>query len=206
MSSLAGTRLGAYDVKSLIGEGGMGAVYRGRDTRLDRDVAIKVLLESFAHDADRLARFEREARLLASLNHPHIAQVYGLEVGDTTSALVMEPSLVTVVVNWRHGGDEASNNPDHACQSRRGCSRRATSMRSRHRRAPTASAAGMANAFLGQRSVRGLSGIARSGPSCRGRTLSQLPSASSRSRRSRSCDRNVRRTRGVDDAVRMAVG
>ena len=90
MSSLAGTRLGAYDVKSLIGEGGMGAVYRGRDTRLDRDVAIKVLLESFAHDPDRLARFEREAKLLASLNHPHIAQVYGLEVSDTTSALVME--------------------------------------------------------------------------------------------------------------------
>src|SRR4029434_10480809 len=90
MSSLAGTRLGAYDVKSLIGEGGMGAVYRGRDTRLDRDVAIKVLLESFAHDPDRLARFEREAKLLASLNHPHIAQVYGLEVSDATSALVME--------------------------------------------------------------------------------------------------------------------
>ena len=90
MSSLAGTRLGAYEVKGLIGEGGMGAVYRGRDTRLDRDVAIKVLLASFAHDPDRVARFEREARLLASLNHPHIAQVYGLEVSDTTSALVME--------------------------------------------------------------------------------------------------------------------
>jgi Tol biopolymer transport system component len=90
MSSLAGTRLGAYEVTSLLGEGGMGAVYRGRDTRLDRDVAIKVLLESVAHDPDRLARFEREARLLASLNHPHIAQVYGLEVSDTTSALVME--------------------------------------------------------------------------------------------------------------------
>src|SRR6187455_2561262 len=90
MSSLAGTRLGAYEVTSLLSEGGMGAVYRGRDTRLDRAVAIKVLLDSFAHDPDRLARFEREARLLASLNHPHIAQIYGLEVGDTTSALVME--------------------------------------------------------------------------------------------------------------------
>jgi serine/threonine protein kinase len=90
MSPRAGTRLGAYEVGTLIGEGGMGAVYRGRDTRLDRDVAIKVLLDSFASDPDRLARFEREARLLASLNHPHIAQVYGLEVGETTSALVME--------------------------------------------------------------------------------------------------------------------
>src|SRR6476620_985506 len=90
MSSLAGTRLGAYEVTSLLGQGGMGTVYRGRDTRLDRDVAIKVLLDSVAHDPDRLARFEREARLLASLNHPNIAQIYGLEVTDTVSALVLE--------------------------------------------------------------------------------------------------------------------
>jgi Tol biopolymer transport system component len=90
MSSLAGTRFGAYEVTSLIGEGGMGAVYRARDTRLGREVAIKVILDSFAHDPERMARFEREARLLASLNHPHIAHVYGLEVSDTTNALVME--------------------------------------------------------------------------------------------------------------------
>jgi len=90
MSSLAGTRLGAYEVTSLLGQGGMGTVYRGRDTRLDRDVAIKVLLDSVAHDPDRLARFEREARLLASLNHSNIAQIYGLEVSDTVSALVLE--------------------------------------------------------------------------------------------------------------------
>ena len=68
----------------------MGEVYRARDTRLDRAVAVKVLLESFANDPDRLARFEREAKLLASLNHPHIAQIYGLEESGTTRALVME--------------------------------------------------------------------------------------------------------------------
>jgi Tol biopolymer transport system component len=79
-----------FEVTSLLGAGGMGEVYRARDTRLDRQVAIKILLDSFASDADRLARFEREAKLLASLNHPHIAQIYGLEEGGSTRALVME--------------------------------------------------------------------------------------------------------------------
>src|SRR5712691_7370231 len=74
-----GTRLGPYEVVSAIGAGGMGEVYRARDTRLQREVAIKVLPELFAADPDRLARFEREAQLLASLNHPHIAAIYGLE-------------------------------------------------------------------------------------------------------------------------------
>jgi serine/threonine protein kinase len=73
LSLTPGTRLGPYEIVSAIGEGGMGAVFRARDTRLDRDVAIKVLPEAFAHDADRLARFTREAKTLASLNHPHIA-------------------------------------------------------------------------------------------------------------------------------------
>src|SRR3982750_2391485 len=68
----------------------MGQVYRARDTRLDRDVAIKILPEVFAHDADRLARFTREAKTLASLNHPHIAQIHGLEESGGVSALVME--------------------------------------------------------------------------------------------------------------------
>src|SRR4029434_7299403 len=81
---------GAFEVTSLLGAGGMGEVYLARDTRLDRQVAIKVLLDSFASDADRLARFEREAKLLAALNHPHIAQIYGLEDSGTTRALVME--------------------------------------------------------------------------------------------------------------------
>ncbi len=73
MSLSPGTRLGAYEILAAIGEGDMGQVLRARDTKLDRDVAIKILPEAFAHDADRLARFTREAKTLASLNHPHIA-------------------------------------------------------------------------------------------------------------------------------------
>ena len=74
-----GTKLGLYEVVSSIGAGGMGEVYLARDTKLERDVAIKVLPEAFADAPDRLARFEREAKLLASLNHPHIAAIHGLE-------------------------------------------------------------------------------------------------------------------------------
>ena len=74
-----GTRLGSYKIVSAIGAGGMGEVYRARDTRLNHDVAIKVLPDLFATDPDRLARFRREAQLLAALNHPHIAAIYGLE-------------------------------------------------------------------------------------------------------------------------------
>ena len=85
-----GTRVGVYEIGSPLGEGGMGEVYRARDTRLERHVAIKILPESFARDPDRLARFEREAKLLASLNHPHIAQIYGLEGSGPMTALVME--------------------------------------------------------------------------------------------------------------------
>jgi serine/threonine-protein kinase len=85
-----GTRLGVYDITASIGEGGMGHVFRARDTKLDRDVAIKVLPEAFAHAADRLSRFQREARTLASLNHPNIAAIYGFEESGGVSALVME--------------------------------------------------------------------------------------------------------------------
>ena len=85
-----GSRLGVYEVTAPIGEGGMGEVYRARDTKLDRDVAIKILPEAFAHDADRLARFQREAKTLASLNHPNIAAIYGLEESGGVTALVME--------------------------------------------------------------------------------------------------------------------
>jgi serine/threonine protein kinase len=77
-------------VQALIGQGGMGEVYKARDTRLRRDVALKVLPQSVAADADRLARFEREAQTLAALNHSHIAAIYGLEESDGTCALVME--------------------------------------------------------------------------------------------------------------------
>ena len=90
MSLTPGTRLGVYDVTEKIGEGGMGEVYRARDTQLDRDVALKVLPEAFTSDPDRLARFEREARVLASLNHPNIGQIYGLEEAAGRKALVLE--------------------------------------------------------------------------------------------------------------------
>ena len=85
-----GTRLGVYEVTALIGEGGMGQVYRARDTTLGRDVALKVLPDAFASDPDRLARFTREAQTLAALNHPNIAHIHGLEESSGVRALVME--------------------------------------------------------------------------------------------------------------------
>ena len=91
MSLTVGTRLGHYDVTALIGEGGMGQVYQATDTKLDRDVALKVLPpDAFTQDPDRLARFEREAKVLASLNHPNIGHIYGLEEADSVRALVLE--------------------------------------------------------------------------------------------------------------------
>ena len=81
MTLPAGTLIGPYEIVAPLGAGGMGEVYRARDTRLDRDVAIKILPEAFSADPERLARFEREAKTLASLNHPHIAQIYGVEEG-----------------------------------------------------------------------------------------------------------------------------
>jgi Tol biopolymer transport system component len=86
----AGTRIGVYEITGFIDAGGMGEVYRAKDTRLKRDVALKILPESFATDPDRLARFQREAEVLASLNHPHIAAIYGIEESDSVRALVME--------------------------------------------------------------------------------------------------------------------
>src|SRR3954469_11318931 len=85
-----GTRLGVYEVTALIGEGGMGRVYRATDTRLKRQVAIKVLPPSLATDPDRLARFQREAEVLASLNHPNIGAIYGVEKKGDIYALVLE--------------------------------------------------------------------------------------------------------------------
>ncbi len=112
-----GTRLGAFVVGDLLGEGGMGAVYRARDTKLNRDVAIKVLLPAVANDPERLARFQREAQLLASLNHPHIAHIHGLEDADGVTALVLElvegPTLADLIaaggpegprLRWGDGG------------------------------------------------------------------------------------------------------
>jgi len=85
-----GTKIGSYEIASLLGTGGMGEVYRARDAKLGRDVAIKVLPASLARDAERMARFEREAKVLASLNHPNIAAIYGFEDSDGARALVME--------------------------------------------------------------------------------------------------------------------
>ena len=90
MTLTSGTRLGPYEILSPLGAGGMGEVYRARDAKLNRDVAIKVLPESVAQDAERLARFQREAQLLAALNHAHIAGIYGLEKSGDLEALVLE--------------------------------------------------------------------------------------------------------------------
>src|SRR5258708_573226 len=87
---IVGTRLGVYEVIAAIGSGGMGQVYRATDTRLKRQVAIKILPAAVAADRDRLSRFQREAEVLASLNHPHIAAIYGLEESTGLTALVME--------------------------------------------------------------------------------------------------------------------
>jgi len=111
MAFSSGTRFGPYEIAGEIGAGGMGVVYQATDTNLKRDVAIKVLPESLATDAERLARFQREAELLASLNHPNIAQIYGLEQSDGTTALVMElvegPTLQDRIEKGAIPADEA---------------------------------------------------------------------------------------------------
>src|ERR1051326_5251053 len=93
MALAAGDRLGSYEILGLLGKGGMGEVYRARDTRLDRDVAIKILPAALAQNPDRLARFEREAKVLAALNHPNIAAIYGLEDQAIVMELVEGPTL-----------------------------------------------------------------------------------------------------------------
>ena len=109
--ALEGQRIGPYQLTSRIGAGGMGEVYRARDTTLNRDVAIKVLLPHVADDPDRLARFRREAQLLASLNHPHIAQVHGFDDAGELHALVMElvegPTLADLLARGPLAIDEA---------------------------------------------------------------------------------------------------
>src|SRR6185295_6340556 len=90
MALSTGSRLGPYEIVGAIGAGGMGEVYRATDTRLGRDVALKILPDAFATDPDRLARFQREAKMLASLNHPNIGGIHGLEEANGVTALVME--------------------------------------------------------------------------------------------------------------------
>ena len=117
-----GTRFGPYDVTAQIGVGGMGEVYRARDTRLNRDVAVKVLPDAFVRDPERLARFEREAQVLASLNHPNIAAIYGLEESDPSpgSGQAVVRGLVLEMVEGptlqdldrRHGLQASGSGPD----------------------------------------------------------------------------------------------
>src|SRR5678815_1436443 len=90
MTVSSGTSLGSYTILAPLGSGAMGEVWRARDTRLDREVAIKVLPAHFAEDEERLRRFEREARTLASLNHPHVAQIFHVDQIDDTCFLVLE--------------------------------------------------------------------------------------------------------------------
>ena len=108
---MIGTRLAHYEIVSHLGSGGMGEVYRARDSKLNRDVAIKVLLPAVANDPERLARFEREARTLASLNHPNIGSIHGLEEANGVTGLVLElvegPTLADRIAQGRIPFDEA---------------------------------------------------------------------------------------------------
>ena len=111
MSLSPGTRLGHYDVTALIGEGGMGQVWQATDTTLNRQVALKILPDAFADDPDRLARFQREAQVLARLNHPNIAAIRGIEEAESTRALVLElvdgPTLADRIAQGPIPVDEA---------------------------------------------------------------------------------------------------
>src|SRR5262245_23341775 len=111
MTLTIGTRLDHYEIVSGIGAGGMGEVYRAHDTKLGRDVAFKVLPDIFAGDADRLSRFQREAQMLAALNHPNIAQIYGVVESGQTRVIVMElvegETLAARLTRGAIGVDEA---------------------------------------------------------------------------------------------------
>jgi hypothetical protein len=127
VSLAAGTRVGPYAIVETLGEGGMGQVYRARDTRLDRDVAIKILPELFAADPERLARFEREAKTLASLNHPHIAQIHGGSRVCWTSGRGSSRSSTwttrPISTGSRGRPTAACSGPGWACKARCGSSR-----------------------------------------------------------------------------------
>src|ERR1700683_1996906 len=99
MALASGTKLGPYEIQSPLGAGGMGQVYRARDTRLDRTVAIKILHEAFALDADRMAGFQRQAKSPASVNHPPIASIYGLQDSGSDHAMVMELTEVPTLAD-----------------------------------------------------------------------------------------------------------
>src|SRR5829696_5352995 len=103
-----GTHVGQFQVVAPLGAGGMGEVYRARDARLGRDVAIKILPELFAQDPGRLTRFEREAKALAALNHPNIAAIYGLEGNALVMELVEGEDLSTIIAGHGHSGPAAA--------------------------------------------------------------------------------------------------
>ena len=113
MALTPGTRFGVHEITDVIGSGGMGEVYRARDTVLDRDVALKVLPDQFVRDPERLIRFDREAKTLASLNHPNIAHIYGIETAPTARA----PS------SWSSSRERtfASGSREGPCRSTRSC-------------------------------------------------------------------------------------
>ncbi|MGH9175939.1 MAG: protein kinase domain-containing protein, partial [Vicinamibacterales bacterium] len=111
MALSAGTRLGPYEIQSALGAGGMGEVYRARDTKLRRDVAIKILPEAFAADPDRIARFQREAELLAALNHPNVAAVYGVEESTSSSPGHAKLAIVLELVEGQTLADRIARGP-----------------------------------------------------------------------------------------------
>ncbi len=120
MALTSGLKLGPYEILSPLGAGGMGEVYRARDARLGRDVALKVLPAAFATDGERMARFEREAKVLASLNYPNIAAIYGLEESNQIRALVMElvegPTLAERIARGAISVDEALSIAKQICE------------------------------------------------------------------------------------------
>ncbi|CAN5614870.1 hypothetical protein BH23ACI1_BH23ACI1_19390 [soil metagenome] len=132
MSLATGTRLGAYEVVSAIGAGGLGEVYRARDLRLRREVALKVLPDLLAADPDRLARFAREAQLLAALSHPNIAGIHGIEDANGVGALVLElvegPTLEDRVrqgpIRYRRAADLGRSVDGHLARRTQGRLRR----------------------------------------------------------------------------------
>ena len=118
MALTVGSRFGHDDVNALIGEGAMGQVYQATDTKLNRRVALKILPEAFATDPDRLARFQREAQVLAGLNHPNVAAIHGIDESDNTRALVLElvegPTLADPIAQGPIPVDEAYPSPNRS--------------------------------------------------------------------------------------------
>ena len=136
-----GRRIGHYEILAPVGAGGMGEVYRARDSKLGRDVAIKVLPRAFTEDPDRLARFEREARVLASLNHPNIATIHGVEDNDGVTALVLELVEGTTLADRTSRG-RALRGRGRACRSR---ARSPTALEAAHERASSTAISKPAN-------------------------------------------------------------